>query len=82
MYARAHAQAPGYSHARTRKHAHTDKYVTLIAFPYQQCSRERASMLRYTYIACLVISYYEARLVSCVPIIGFHLKELSKFLWN
>jgi hypothetical protein len=31
------------------------EYVTLIAFPWQQWSRERASMLRYTRIVCLVI---------------------------
>jgi hypothetical protein len=30
------------------------EYVTLIAFPRQQWSRERASMLRYTYMVCLV----------------------------
>jgi hypothetical protein len=30
------------------------EYVTLIAFPRQQWLRERASVLRYTYIACLV----------------------------
>ena len=30
------------------------EYVTLIASPPQQWSQERASMLRYTYIACLV----------------------------
>jgi len=30
------------------------EYVTLNAFPRQQWSRERASMLRYTYMACLV----------------------------
>jgi hypothetical protein len=41
-------------HAHTRKHAHTDQYVILIAFPQQQWLRERASMLCYTYIACLV----------------------------
>jgi hypothetical protein len=41
-------------HARTRKHAHTDQCVMHIAFPQQQWFRERASMLRYTYIACLV----------------------------
>ena len=39
-------------HARTRRHTHTDQYVILIAFSQQQCFRERASMLRYTYIAC------------------------------
>jgi len=30
------------------------KYVILIAFPLQQLSHKRASMLGYTYIACLV----------------------------
>ena len=43
-------------HARTCKHAHTDQYVILTAYPRQQWFRERASMLRYTYIACLVFS--------------------------
>jgi hypothetical protein len=32
------------------------EYVILIAFPQQQWLRERASVLRYTYIACLVYS--------------------------
>ena len=46
---------PGtHMHAHTRKHAHTDQYVILIAFPQQQWFRERASLLRYTYIVCLV----------------------------
>ena len=27
-------------------------YVTIIAFPLQQWLQERASLLRYTYIAC------------------------------
>ena len=44
-------------HACTRKHAHTDQYVILIAFPQQQWFLERASMLHYTYIACLVIHH-------------------------
>jgi hypothetical protein len=43
------------THARTRKHALTDQYVLFIAFPRQKWFRERASMLRYTYIACIVI---------------------------
>ena len=30
------------------------EYVILIAFPLQQWLHERASMLRYTYIVCLV----------------------------
>jgi hypothetical protein len=31
------------------------QYVTLIAFPLQQSLHESASMLRYTYIACLFL---------------------------
>jgi hypothetical protein len=30
------------------------KYLMLIAFPQQQWFRERASMLRHTYIVCLI----------------------------
>ena len=47
--AQAHARAP--AHARTR--AHTEMCNTF-AFPRQKWLRERASMLRYTYIARLV----------------------------
>jgi hypothetical protein len=32
------------------------EHVILTAFPRQQLLRERASVLRYTYIACLVIT--------------------------
>ena len=32
------------------------EHAVLIAFLQQQCFRERASLLRYTYIACLVIA--------------------------
>ena len=34
------------------------QYVTLIAFPLQQWLHERVSMLRYTYIACIVITVF------------------------
>ena len=44
----AHARAP------TQARAHTQKYVLLIASPRQEWFRERASVLRYTYIACLL----------------------------
>jgi hypothetical protein len=58
LYARMRKHTPTgpstHMHARTRKHAHTDQYVMLFAFPQQQWFRERTSMLRYTYIACLV----------------------------
>ena len=41
-------------HAHTRKHAHTDQYVILIAFPQLQWFRERSLILLHTYIACLL----------------------------
>ena len=37
------------------KNRHSE-YVILIAFPLQQWLHERALLLRYTYIACLVIT--------------------------
>ena len=58
LYARIRMHTPSrpgiHMHARTRKHAHRNQYVILIAFPQQQWFRKRASLLRYTYIACLV----------------------------
>jgi hypothetical protein len=33
------------------------QYVIIIAFPRQQCLHEHASILRYTYIACLVLVF-------------------------
>jgi hypothetical protein len=33
------------------------EYVVLIVFPLQQWLHERAPLLRYTYIACLVFNY-------------------------
>jgi hypothetical protein len=58
LHARMRIQTPTrpgtHMYARTRKHAHTDQHVILFAFPLQQWFRERASVLRYTYIACLV----------------------------
>jgi hypothetical protein len=57
------SKRPGnHMHARTHKHAHTDQYVILIAFPLQQWIPERVSMLRYTRIACLVWHLYR---ISC-----------------
>jgi hypothetical protein len=41
---------------------HSD-YVIIIAFPLQHWSRERTSLLRYTYIACIFI------VVPCILII-------------
>jgi len=43
------------------KHTHTE-YVILIAFPLQQWLQEGASMLRDTYIACIVMYYFHYNL--------------------
>jgi hypothetical protein len=60
LYARMRMHTPTRTgtrtHARTRKHAHAHQYILLTAFPQQQWFRERASLLRDTYIACPVLS--------------------------
>jgi len=40
------------------------EYVTLLSLPLQQWLHERASMLRYTYMACLVRERLRVDLVS------------------
>jgi hypothetical protein len=40
----------GYRHTHTHTHS---EYVIFVAFPLQQWLYERASLLRYTYTACL-----------------------------
>jgi len=54
-----------YTHTQTHTHTHTE-YVAPIAFPWQQRLRERASMSRYTYIACLLLECISFRSVSLV----------------
>ena len=54
------ARLGNHTQARNSKHAHTDHYVILTAFPRQQWFCERASMLRYTYIGCLVLFYFQS----------------------
>jgi hypothetical protein len=45
------------------------QYVILIAFPLQQWLRERASILRYTYVACLVnIPYSELAIPHIIQV--------------
>ena len=51
VQARRHAHRP----ARAHTHIHTQKYVLLIAFLHQHLFRERATVLRYVYIASVVI---------------------------
>jgi hypothetical protein len=50
--ARVQAHAP--ARARAFVFTHTQKYVTRVAFSWQQWFCERASMVHYTYIASLV----------------------------
>ena len=52
-----HPRAWSHTHARThaQTHARADQYVILIAFPRQQWLGERASVLRFTYIDCIVM---------------------------
>ena len=45
-----------------RKNTETlTRYVIFLALPLQHCLHERASMLRYTYSACLVLTYHHIR---------------------
>ena len=53
MHSRACIRPRSQAHARA--HTRTHKYVILFSFSWQQWLRERASMLHYTYTACLVI---------------------------
>ena len=55
------------------------EYLTLIAFPLQQRLHERASMLRYTYIACFVLSVLTLY-VSCV--INFYYFVLVQYVYG
>jgi hypothetical protein len=54
-----HACTQPRSHTHTLARTNIQKYAIPIAFPWQELFRESASMLRHTYIACLVSSEYE-----------------------
>jgi hypothetical protein len=54
LHARMRMHTPTRPGTHTHKHAHTDQYVILIAFPQQEWFRERDSVLLYTHFACLV----------------------------
>ena len=50
----AHARCMLNKQGYTRLGTHTHRYIILIAFAQQQWFREGASVLRYTYIGCIV----------------------------
>jgi hypothetical protein len=49
------------------------EYLILIAFPLQQWLQESTSVLRYTYIACPVITVYDVRFTVRDGSVGFFL---------
>ena len=82
----AHAHALGYTHARTYTQActHTDEYVIVVAFPQQQWFGERASLLRYTYIACLFSTDFrkEAQMSSFIKICSVEAELFHADRWS
>jgi hypothetical protein len=87
LYARMrmHTRPGTHMHARTRKHKHTDQYIIVIAFPQQQWFRERASVLRYTYIGCLVMYtmtyFWRLSIVKKYKITDLYFTHLGNFNW-
>jgi hypothetical protein len=61
------------------------KYIILIAFPWQQCLRDRASVLCYMYITCLVypliIIYYIWNILSIVESSHILKQSIKGFWW-
>ena len=55
-YAHAHARAPGYRHARTHR-----PVSNTYCFSTATIIRERASFIRYAYVACLVEQWFSNR---------------------
>ena len=62
--------------ALTHARANINKHVILIAFPHQQKLRERASVLRCTYIACIIYPVNRNQLVD-----KFYLSFSRILLW-
>jgi hypothetical protein len=52
------------------------EYVTIIAFPQQQWLHERASVLRYTCIACLAFFYFEFNGEVLKPVLGVFYRSI------
>jgi len=60
--------------------------LTFVAFPRQQRLHERASMLRYTYIACLLVvsnrpaPHFEVISLSCDSFVCYD--EIRTYMWK
>ena len=81
--ARLYARMRMHTHTRTRKHTHTDQYIRVIAFPQQQWFRERASVLRCTYIVCIVMYamtyFWRLSIVKKYKITNLYFTHLGNF---
>jgi hypothetical protein len=55
------------------------EYVTPIPFPLQQCLQNRASLLRFTYIVCLLYFYSSLLKIICSPLYISKLSVLSPY---
>ena len=60
----------------TATNTHSE-YAILIAFPLQQLFHERASLLRYTHIACPVLTNITLCEVKCNQLINRPIKRLT-----
>jgi hypothetical protein len=83
-----HTSTHATTYERAQTHTHTQKYVVLVAFLRQQWFRECTSILRYTYIACLVILRFRNNTIGknvanalyfyiFQPAICFHLTDVQ-----
>ena len=64
-----------HAHCMLNTLRYSSQYVTPIAFPLQQLLHERASMLRYTYMDCIVYRYCPLPRVKTTKLIAK--KEIS-----
>jgi hypothetical protein len=74
------AHAPGHPHLGMRTHTHTNRYT--YCFPRQQRFRERASTLRYTYIACLLSPYFSFPLLVIPPVMHTRPSSMAVRTYN
>jgi hypothetical protein len=80
MHARACTRPRCRAHAGTRANAYTHTYVILIAFPWQQWLRERASMLRCMYIT--TVAFYVWTCATVVQVLWLKFSAFNLFVFT
>jgi len=65
---------------QTHTHTHTE-YVILIVLPLQQWLHERASMLRHTYIACIVVYFKQTWTTTHVDLLA-EAQQVHYYSWK